>query len=73
MSRSVWKTTPAAGPNGGRRPRKRRSFVMLERYMIMSPAWRSLSGDAIAAFIELSNRYNGPTTARCICPRESWP
>ena len=32
---------------------------MLERYMITSPAWRSLSGEAIAAFIELSYRYNG--------------
>jgi hypothetical protein len=37
---------------------------MLERYMIRSAAWCSLSGDAIAAFVELSNRYDGLNNGR---------
>jgi hypothetical protein len=59
MSRSVWKHNASGRTERRQKSRKRRSFVMLERYMIMSTAWRSLSGEAIAAFVELSNRYNG--------------
>ena len=58
MSTSVWKKNGSGRTVRRQRPRKR-SFVMLERYMITSPAWRSLSGDAIAAFIELANRNTG--------------
>ena len=63
MSRSVWKNN-ASGRTVRRQKPKKRSFVMLERYMIASAAWRSLSGEAIAAFVELSNRYNGTNNGR---------
>jgi hypothetical protein len=51
----------------GKARRKRASappFVMLPKYMVRSAAWRSLSGEAVAAFIEISNRYDGCNNGR---------
>ena len=35
------------------------SFVALERYLLKSPAWRSLSPVARCAYIEIAHRYGG--------------
>jgi hypothetical protein len=47
----------------GRTVRRRKGpslpFVQLFKWMIDSPAWRSLSGEEVAAFIEIARRYNG--------------
>jgi hypothetical protein len=40
------------------------SFVALERYMLHSPAWKSLSPPARCAFLELCNLYNGSNNGR---------
>jgi hypothetical protein len=42
-----------------RKSKTRGGFVQIPKYMITSPAWRSLSGLAVIAFVELSRRYNG--------------
>jgi hypothetical protein len=64
MSKGAFKHNASGRTVRRQSSRKRRSFVMLERYMIASAAWRSLSGEAIAAFVELSNRYNGTNNGR---------
>ena len=48
----------------GRSRRQLSSFVALERYMLRSPAWKSLSLPARCAFIELGNLYNGLNNGR---------
>jgi Bacterial regulatory proteins, gntR family len=59
MSGSVSRLTPD-GRTMRRRPQKTRGgFVQLPKYMITSPAWRSLSGLAVIAFVELSRRFCG--------------
>jgi hypothetical protein len=54
----AWKQRPD-GKTVRRHKSKALPFVMVPKYMIQSIAWRSLSGGAIAAFIELSLLYNG--------------
>jgi hypothetical protein len=59
---------------GTTRPRKKPKgppFVMLPRYMIRSVAWRSLSGEAIAAFVALSDVYNGVNNGQLSLPVKS--
>jgi DNA-binding transcriptional regulator YhcF (GntR family) len=58
MSRSVFKHG-ANGQTIRRRKDKSSPFVMLPKWMLASAAWQSLSGEAIAAYIELARRYNG--------------
>lgn len=48
----------------GRSRRQLTSFVALERYMLRSPAWKSLSPPAKCAFIELGNLYDGTNNGR---------
>jgi hypothetical protein len=55
---SVWKHG-ANGQTVRRRKSNRSPFVMLPKWMLASAAWRSLSGEAVAAYIELARRYNG--------------
>lgn len=43
----------------GRSKGEKRDFVMLERYLLRSVAWRSLDPVARAAYIEFGHRYNG--------------
>jgi hypothetical protein len=64
MSTSVWKNTPS-GKTVRRRPKKQtKPFVMLQKYMIRSDAWRSLSAGAVAAYVELACRYDGLNNGR---------
>src|SRR5262245_49229213 len=58
MSRSVWKNN-ANGRTVQPKEPKGAPFVMLQKWMLASPAWQSLSSKAIAAYIELARRYNG--------------
>lgn len=45
---------------GRRRPTGRsRHWVMLEHYLLASPAWRSLSTNAKALYVDLKRLYNG--------------
>jgi hypothetical protein len=55
---SKWRNRPD-GKTVRRNKPKSKPFVMLPWWMIDSPAWRSLSGEEIAAFVELSRVYNG--------------
>ncbi len=48
----------------GRSRRKLSPFVALERYMLKSPAWQSLSPVARSAFIELGMVYDGGNNGR---------
>ena len=43
----------------GRSKGKLASFVALERYLIMSPAWRALKPLPRAAYVELALCYDG--------------
>jgi hypothetical protein len=45
-----------------RRPTER--FVALRYYLLQSPAWRSLPGNARALYVELAARYNGSNNGR---------
>src|SRR5262245_40155074 len=58
MSRSVWKHN-AQGRTVRRRNRRGPKFVQLFHWMLNTPAWQSLSGWAVAAYIELARHYNG--------------
>jgi hypothetical protein len=48
----------------GRSRRQLSSFVALERYMLNSPAWKSLSCPARSAFVELGNLYDGSNNGK---------
>lgn len=48
----------------GRSKRQLRDFIALERYLLDSPAWRSLSLNARCAFLELLSIYNGRNNGR---------
>lgn len=48
----------------GRSRRQLSSFVALERYILNSPAWKSLSPPARCAYIEICNLYNGSNNGR---------
>lgn len=48
----------------GRSRRQSSPFVPLERYMLRSPAWKSLSPPARCAFIELGNLYDGSNNGK---------
>ena len=48
----------------GRSKRQLSSFVALERYLLDSAAWKSLSCVARAAFIEIGNLYSGANNGR---------
>ena len=50
--------------NTGRSRRQLSPFVALERYLLNSPAWRSLSPPARCTFIELGNLYDGSNNGR---------
>jgi Helix-turn-helix domain len=58
MSKGVWKHSPS-GRTVRRKKSKSPPFVQIPKYMITSAAWRSLSGSAMAAYLELFRRYNG--------------
>jgi hypothetical protein len=64
MSRSVWKHSPSGQTVRRRRKHKCPPFVMLPKWMIESSAWQSLSGEAVATFIVLAQRYNGVNNGR---------
>jgi hypothetical protein len=57
MSNKTWART------GGGKTKRRKSngptFVQLFHWMIKTPAWRSLSSNAVVAWVELANRYDG--------------
>ena len=60
MTRSVWKNQPNGKTVRRKKPRRKLPpFVAVPKYMARSIAWRSLSGEAIAAYIELACRYDG--------------
>jgi hypothetical protein len=59
MSKSVFKNLPSGKTVRRKRTGKHPPFVMLQKYMITSRAWRSLPGEAIAAYVELVRRYDG--------------
>ena len=48
----------------GRARRQLSSFIALERYMLKSPAWQSLTLPAKCAFIELGMLYDGTNNGR---------
>lgn len=48
----------------GRSTRTLKNFIALEKYMLASPAWTSLSPNARCAFIELLSKYNGRNNGR---------
>jgi hypothetical protein len=50
--------------NRGRSKRTLGPFIALERYLLNSPAWISLSPNARCALIELLARYNGVNNGR---------
>jgi len=58
MSRSRWKHN-ASGKTVRRRNRHGPSFVRMFHWMMETPAWRSLSGWAVAAYLDLAANYNG--------------
>lgn len=41
-------------------------FVALERYILKSPAWRSLDAVARAAYVEIAQAYNGSNNGRIV-------
>ena len=41
-------------------------FVALERYILKSPAWRSLDPVARAAYVEIAQSYNGSNNGRIV-------
>jgi hypothetical protein len=63
MTKSVWKRS-ASGRTVRRKNGKSPPFVMLPKYMITSAAWCSLSGIAMAAYVELGRRYDGTNNGR---------
>ena len=50
--------------NSTGRSRNATRFVMLEHYLLKSPAWRSLSLAARSAFIEIAQRYSPGNNGR---------
>ena len=62
MSNKTWART-----GGGKTKRRRNNgptFIQLFHWMIRTPACRSLSSNAVAAWIELANRYDGTNNGR---------
>jgi hypothetical protein len=58
MTHSAWKHSPS-GRTVRRKKSKAPSFVMMPKYLLACRAWRSLSGIAMAAYLELGRRYTG--------------
>jgi hypothetical protein len=58
MSNSKWKRN-AQGKTVKRRNRHGPKFVRLFHWMMDTPAWHSLSGWAMAAYLDLARHYNG--------------
>lgn len=58
MSKSTWKHSPS-GRTVRRKKSKSPPFVMMPKYLLACRAWRSLSGVAMAAYLELERRYTG--------------
>lgn len=54
---------PRSHNNKGR-SRKNSNFVMLDRLLLRSPAYQSLSAQARAVLVELFDRYNGRNNGR---------
>lgn len=50
----------------GRSKGQIRDFVALERYLLKSPAWRSLDAVARAAYVEIAQAYNGSNNGRIV-------
>lgn len=50
----------------GRSKGKMWDFVALERYLLKSPAWRSLDAVARAAYVEIAQAYNGSNNGRIV-------
>jgi len=50
----------------GRSKGKMWDFVALERYILKSPAWRSLDAVARAAYVEIAQAYNGSNNGRIV-------
>lgn len=50
----------------GRSKGQIRDFIALERYILKSPAWRSLDAVARAAYIEIAMAYNGSNNGRIV-------
>lgn len=46
----------------GKDARPRERYVRLFEYMLASPAWQALDGNARALYIELARRYRGPNS-----------
>ena len=44
----------------------RESYVMLRHWLLDSPAWQSLPGNARALYMELARRYNGSNNGRIL-------
>ena len=42
----------------------RKRYVMLRHWLLDSPAWQSLPGNARALYIEMARRYNGSNNGR---------
>ena len=60
MTHSVWSRAPSGRTVRRKKGRgKSEPFVSLPKWMVMSPAWHSLSGHAMAAFVEFGRIYNG--------------
>jgi DNA-binding transcriptional regulator YhcF (GntR family) len=67
MSRSRWKHN-ASGKTVRRRNRHGPKFVRLFHWMLDTPAWRSLSGWAMAAYLDLAANYNGTNNGELYLP-----
>ena len=50
----------------GRSKRRMADFVALERYLLKSPAWRSLDAVARAAYVEVCFAYNGSNNGHIV-------
>lgn len=50
----------------GRSKGQMSDFVALERYLLKSPAWRSLDAVARAAYVEIAQAYNGSNNGRIV-------
>jgi DNA-binding transcriptional MocR family regulator len=59
MTSSVWKRNAQGHTVRRKRNKHGPKFVQLFDWMLKTPAWRSLSFAAIAAYIELARHYNG--------------
>lgn len=63
MSKSVWKLRPDGKTVRRRKGSKSPPFVMMQKYLLTSAAWRSLRGAAggiaVRAYLELACRYDG--------------